>query len=55
MIGIDNRTTGMDNKKKPNNQLYLRPKLDVYNEKNITESNSRQIKTKTKQFNLYFI
>ena len=51
---VDNMTTMKDNKKS-NNKHHLRPKLDVSNKKTITKSNSHQIKTETKQFNLYFL
>ena len=48
---VDNRTTKKDDNK--NYTSCLRPKLDVYNKKVITESNSHHIKTKLKQLNLY--
>ena len=52
---VDNRTTRKDNNKNQTiNIIYDQNSMSV-KEKIITKSNSHQIKTKTKQFNLWFI
>ena len=44
---VDNGTNRKDQKKKSDNKHYLRPKLNVYNEKKkVTKSDSHQIKPK---------
>ena len=42
---FDNKTTKKDHKKSKHKH-YLRPQLGIYNKKNITKSNSHQIKPK---------
>ena len=51
---VANMTTRKNNEKSKHKH-YLRPKLVVYNNKKNKKINFHQIKTKTKQFNLYFI